>query len=204
MRSKRFVMAASVLGLLAAVLGPAARESLGQSTPLPPGHPPVGGPGAMPPIPAGQALVWTAPAGWTSETPASAARRAQYRIPGAAGPGECAVFYFGPGEGGDARVNAARWAAQFRRADGSPVGDAFRTREIKVGDIPVLLVEVTGTYVGGMGGGSNEPERPNYMLLGAIVKGPDANWFFRATGPRATVEAQRAAFEGMIRSVKRG
>ena len=60
MRRKRFVMAASVLGLLAAVLGPAARESLGQSAPLPPGHPPVGGPGAMPPIPAGQALVWTA------------------------------------------------------------------------------------------------------------------------------------------------
>jgi hypothetical protein len=75
---------------------------------------------------------------------------------------------------------------------------------MKVGDIPVLLVEVTGTYVGGMGSGPSGPERPNYMLLGAIAQGPDANWFFRATGPRATLEAQRAAFDGLIRSIKRG
>jgi hypothetical protein len=42
------------------------------------------------------------------------------------------------------------------------------------------------------------------MLLGAIAQGPDANWFFRTTGPRATIEAQRAAFDGLIRSLRRG
>jgi len=67
-----------------------------------------------------------------------------------------------------------------------------------------LMVEVTGTYVGGMGGTPSGPERPNHMLLGAVAKGPDANWFFRALGPSATMEAQRAAFEGMIRSLKGG
>jgi hypothetical protein len=41
------------------------------------------------------------------------------------------------------------------------------------------------------------------MLLGAIADGPDAKWFFRATGPQATLEAQRAAFDRMIRSLKR-
>jgi len=211
MRRKRIMLAVGVSGLFAVVIGPAARASFGQSTPLPPGHPPVGGQGAVPQVPAhpgdapaGQGLVWKAPAGWTSETPASSMRRAQYKIPGTAGPGECAVFYFGPGEGGDARANAARWAWQFRRVDGSAIGDAFKTREIKVGDIPVLMVEVAGTFVGGMGGGPSGPERPNYMLLGAIAKGPDANWFFRATGPRTTMEAQRAAFESMIRSIKPG
>jgi hypothetical protein len=40
------------------------------------------------------------------------------------------------------------------------------------------------------------------MLLGAIAQGPDANWFFKFTGPAGTVRAQRAAFEGMIRSLK--
>jgi hypothetical protein len=55
-----------------------------------------------------------------------------------------------------------------------------------------------------MGSGPTGPERPNYMLLGAIAQGPDANWFFRATGPRATLEAQRAAFDGLIRSLRRG
>ena len=131
-------------------------------------------------------------------------RRAQYRITGPGGPAECVVFYFGPGQGGDAKSNAARWASQFRRADGSPVGDAVKTREIKVGDIAVVLVEVAGTFASGMPGGPPGPEKPNHMLLGAIAQGPDANWFFRATGPRATIEAQRAAFDGLVRSLKRG
>jgi hypothetical protein len=42
------------------------------------------------------------------------------------------------------------------------------------------------------------------MLLGAVAAGPDANWFFKSTGPQATVEAHRAAFEGMIASLKPG
>lgn len=212
MRSKRVLALSILMTLLGVVLVGAQQRSFGQSQPLPPGHPPVGGQGSSPHIPApppgtgpsGQGLIWTIPPGWTAETPASAMRRAQYRIPGSAGPGECAVFYFGPGEGGDAKSNAARWAGQFRRPDGNPIGDGFKTREIKVGDIPVLMVEVTGTYVGGMGGMPSGPERPNQMLLGAIAKGPDANWFFRATGPQATMEAQRSAFEDMIRSLKRG
>jgi hypothetical protein len=113
------------------------------------------------------------------------------------------VFYFGPGQGGDAKANAARWASQFRRPDGSSVGDGYRTQETKVGELTVVLVEVTGTYVGGMGGGPIGPERPKYMLLGAIAEGPGAKWFFRATGPQATLESQRVAFNRMIRSLKR-
>lgn len=183
-----------------------------QTTPLPPGHPPVGNGEPAPPIPGppagsgggSQGLTWTTPSGWTKERPSSPMRRAQYRIPGPGGPAECVVFYFGPGQGGDAKANAARWAGQFRRPDGSPVGDGYTMQETKVSDLTVVLVEITGTYVGGMGGGPAGPERPNYMLLGAIADGPDAKWFFRATGAQATLEAQRAAFNRMIRSLKRG
>jgi hypothetical protein len=181
-----------------------------QSRPLPPGHPPVGGGGSpIPGPPPGsgkgdQGLTWTMPASWTRETPSSPMRRAQYRIPGHGGPGECVVFYFGPGQGGSAKANAARWAGQFRRPDGGPIGDDYKVQETKVGGLGVVLVEVAGTYVGGMGGGPVGPPRPEYMLLGAIADGPDAKWFFRATGPRATLEAQRAAFDRMIRSLRRG
>jgi hypothetical protein len=182
--------------------------------PLPPNHPPVGGgPGGgrltvtPPATDAGtgkQGLQWTAPPGWTKETPSSAMRRAQYRISGAAGDAECVVFYFGPGQGGDTKSNIARWTDQFRRAAGKPIGDAARTRTIKVGGVSVAVVEVAGTYVGGMGGTPTSGDRPDYMLLGAIADGPDAKWFFRATGPRATLESQRAAFDTMIRSIKPG
>jgi hypothetical protein len=40
------------------------------------------------------------------------------------------------------------------------------------------------------------------MLLGAIAEGPDAPWFFKFTGPEATVRAQRQAFVGMMRSLR--
>lgn len=211
MRSRRVTVSAVLLAVIGALLGgPGTGDP--QTRPLPPGHPPAGISGGQPAVPGppggsganGQGLQWKSPAGWTEEAPSSSMRRTQYRIPGPGGPAECAVFYFGPGQGGDAKSNAARWASQFHRADGGPAGDAVKTREIRVGDIPVVLVEVVGTYVGGMGSGPSGPERPNYMLLGAIAQGPDANWFFRATGPRATLDAQRAAFDGLIRSIKRG
>ncbi len=212
--------ATSVIGAAAVTLIAVASVH-GQTSPLPPGHPPMGGGmppghpavgGAQPSVPGPppgsgterQALTWAVPSGWVKETPSSSMRRAQYRIDGPGGPAECVVFYFGPGQGGDAKANVARWISQFRRGDGKPMGDAAKTREIKVGGIPVVLVEVQGTYVGGMGAMPTGPERPNYVLLGAIAEGPDANWFFRATGPRATLEPQRGAFDTMVRSIKPG
>jgi hypothetical protein len=194
--------------LIAAIIAPAP-EPHAQTRPLPPGHPPAGAP-ATPSIPSpppasgvgAQSLTWTPPAGWVSESPSSSMRRAQYRITGPGGPAECVVFYFGPGQGGDAKSNASRWTGQFQKPDGAPA--TAKTRDIKVGDIPVTLVEVSGTYVGGMGSGPAGAPKPDHALLGAIAEGPDAPWFFRATGPRATLDAQKTNFEGMIRSIKRG
>src|SRR5262249_45098945 len=78
---------------------------------LPPGHPPTGG----------ADLAWTAPDAWPTVPPTSSMRKAQYRIPKAAGDaedGECAVFYFGAGQGGDVKANVDRWAGQFVDAAG--------------------------------------------------------------------------------------
>ena len=165
---------------------------------------------ALPAVPEGagtgdSALAWTPPAGWVAETPSSQMRRAQYRVPGAAGDGECAVFYFGPGQGGDPMSNATRWAGQFTLPDGRSAADAMTTSKIPVGSLEVLVVEVAGTYNGGMTMTSAPATpMPGYRLLGAIAPGPDANWFFKLTGPDATVAAQREAFLGMVRSLKHG
>ena len=175
----------------------------GEGAKLPPGHPPLGQPaqgGHGGPSGVG-GLSWTRPAEWQAETPSSGMRQAQYRVGGAAGDAECVVYYFGAGEGGDAQANAERWAGQFTRADGSPA--PLKTSSLKAGGADVLMVEVEGTYHGGPTMGDTAPKpRGDSMLLGAIAKGPDANWFFKFTGPAATVRAQRAAFDGMIRSLK--
>lgn len=195
--------------------GPATAPPLEPGATMPPGHPPLGGgtamqPGGMlPPVDpnagTGQAaLAWTAPASWQSVPPTSSMRRAQYRVPGPGGDAECVVFYFGPGQGGDPQSNAQRWAAQFAGADGKPALDTLKTREIAVGSSKVLMVEANGTYQpGAMMGGPDQPQ-PGWALLGAIAQGPDANWFFKLTGPGATIEAERANFDALLQSLKSG
>ena len=45
--------------------------------------------------------------------------------------------------------------------------------------------------------------KPGYRLLGAIVEGPEGAVFFKLTAPSRTAEAQRAAFEALLKSVSR-
>jgi len=181
---------------------------------LPAGHPPLTAPaggqeggGVRLPIVApggegGNAVVWTVPAGWTQEPPANPTRRAQYRVPGKAGDGEFLVFYFGPGQGGDAASNVERWAAQFEPESGKSA--AKKTRTLTAGGMKVLVIETAGTYLAGSMIGGQVERKPGWALLGAVVEGPDANWYFKFTGPKGTVDAQRSAFDGLLKSLKRG
>jgi len=148
-------------------------------------------------------LVWDLPAGWTEEAPSSNMRLAQYTVPGSGGDGECVVFYFGPGQGGDPVANAQRWAGQFSQPDASDSLDKMTVQGIAGGALELTLVEVTGTYSGGMSMGTTAAEpQPGWMLLGGIAVGPDAPWFFKFTGPRSTLEENRDAFVGMLRSIR--
>ncbi len=148
-------------------------------------------------------LNWSVPAGWLEETPSSSMRQAQYRVPGSGGDGTCLVFYFGPGQGGDAAGNAERWASQFSQPDGRASTDVMTITELDSSTLPALLVELTGTYAGGMTG-TDQPAtpQPNSMLLGAIVQGANAPWFFKFTGPESTIREQRQAFVDLITSIR--
>jgi hypothetical protein len=166
----------------------------GQSGGMPPGHPPTGATGQV---------VWSVPADWTEQPPASNMRLAQYAVDGPDGPGECVVFYFGPNQGGDSMANARRWAGQFSQPDGRASMDLMSITEVEGARLPVSVVEVTGTYEGGMTMSAQPFEaKPGYMLLGGIADGPDAPWFFKFTGPEETVRAQKDAFLEMMRSVR--
>lgn len=179
---------------------------------LPPEHPPLPQTRSMTvaPVPADagtgeMALTWTPPSGWTVEPPSSTMRRAQYRVSGPGGDAECVVYYFGPGQGGTPMDVAQLWADQFTQPDGRPSRDLLETRTIAVNGITVLMSAISGTFASGSTMGGQSPETlPGYMLLGAAAEGPDTNWFFKFTGPQATVEAQRVAFEEMIGSLHRG
>ena len=172
----------------------------GGISPLPSHAPALSG--GMGESPSGE-LAWTVPKEWIEETPKSGMRKAQYRLPAASGDkedGECVVYYFGAGQGGDVKANLDRWAAQFRGWGTA----APKFSETKAGGFTVSRAEVHGTYTPSpmsMGGGPEPEPKPDSMLLGAIVPGPDANWFFKCTGPEKTLEANRARFDALLASI---
>jgi len=167
-------------------------------------------PGASPAQPQAQMrgsgpLVWQLPQGWEEVPPASDMRQAQFRIPGDGDDGECVVFYFGPGQGGDSMANASRWAGQFIQPDGSSSQEAMQLQTLTGGAFPLLLVEVTGTYDGGMTMTAQPAEaRSNYMLLGGIAETGNGPWFFKFTGPESLLREQRGAFVSMLESLRLG
>ncbi|HET8945407.1 MAG TPA: hypothetical protein VFQ07_00345 [Candidatus Polarisedimenticolia bacterium] len=195
-----------VFGLgLAGGFVPAGRASAaGEGPPLVPSHGPLVSVGPEPSAGAAP-LSWKAPAAWKETTPKNAMRKAQYVLPAAAGDpaeGECVVFYFGAGQGGDAKANVDRWSAMFTKADGGPA--PYKVSEMKVAGRTLTRMESSGTFQPTpMGfGGEPPPPKPDWMMLGAIVPGSDANWFFRCTGPKKTLEAERAHFDALLASIR--
>jgi hypothetical protein len=164
-----------------------------------PGHP-----GSEPSAAQGHGVIqWSTPEGWIEEQPSSSMRMAQYRVEGPDGDGLCVVYYFGPGQGGDPMANANRWAGQFEQPDGRSSLEVMQVSELEGARIPTRIVEVTGTYDGGMTmTAAPGAKSAGYMLLGGIAEGADAPWFFKFTGPESTVRAQKASFVGMMESLR--
>jgi hypothetical protein len=144
----------------------------------------------------------TVPAAWTSTTPSSSMRLAQYVVPAANGaaPVETVVYFFGPGQGGDPAANLERWHSQFSNPDGSPVKEVV-THETTA--FPITFAEYRGTYARGVGAGSSAADaRPDHLLLAAIIETPKGSLFVQTYGPIAAAEAQRAAFRAFVMGLK--
>ena len=148
-------------------------------------------------------LKWTAPAGWKSEAPRPM-RAATYTLPPAEGDSagaECAVYFFGPGQGGSVEANLDRWKGQMTGPDGKPAPAKISERTIH--ELPVTTIDTSGDY-SGMGGPTMTPKSrsvaKNYRLLGAIIEGPGGTVFVKLTGPAKTVAARRSEFEQLLGS----
>lgn len=142
---------------------------------------------------------WAVAERWTSGS-GSAMRVATYAVPAAAGSeaAECAVFYFGPGQGGGVDDNVARWGKQF---EGAPLA---RTTTTTVSGLRVTRVAVEGTYLAPAGPTMQSTgKRAGYRLLGAIVEAPEGNVFFKLTGPAATVAGAEVEFDALVASIRK-
>jgi hypothetical protein len=145
---------------------------------------------------------WTPPPGWKNEG-ARPMRIATYVLPtGPNDKAECAVYFFGPGQGGTVDANIDRWKGQLLDAAGKPAKAQVDKKSIH--GLPVTTIDSTGSYTG-MGGPMNASPtvHANYRLLGAIVEGPGGNIFLKFTGPARQVAANQKNFEQMLSSFQK-
>ncbi len=143
------------------------------------------------------------PPGWTSQP--KPMRTANFVVPGQGGAGECAVYYFGPGQGGGVEANIHRWLGQFLGADGQPLqASGAKRTERTVNGIAVTTLDVAGTYLfKPFPMAPQAVRKPGYRMLAAIALGPDAPVFFKLTAPDKTAAAAAAAFHEMIDSLRK-
>jgi len=151
-------------------------------------------------------LLWTVPTGWEIQAQRPM-RAATYSTPPAEGdnePGEVAVFYFGPQEGGTVDANVNRWFNQFDQEDGRPTSEVAERETIEVNGMRVTLVRASGTYNAAAGPMAPRADlRPGYRLIGAIAEGPEGAVFFKFTGPDRSVLEQEANFGLLVDSIQR-
>jgi hypothetical protein len=207
---------------------PAAKEWSANTPPagsappaLPPGHPPPGHPSPeAPPAPAATAartleklpdgrlalgpFSLELPKDWTEKPITSQMRAAHFIL--SEKPGEEAdlvVYYFGDTGAGTVDANLDRWLGQLQQPDGKPSKDVAKIEKTKLGGQAATIVSVTGRYVAqAMPGATEAVDKPDQMLLAAIVESPKGPYYFKLVGAKQTVDAHAARFRGLLGSLK--
>jgi hypothetical protein len=141
------------------------------------------------------------PASWQSEKPASSMRLAQYAVPAAHGGVAASLAVFG-GTMGSVDDNITRWIGQFSQPDGSDSAAKARRWTLQSrGGLQATLVDVAGTYNGGMGMSGGEAEQ-DFRVLGAIVETGSTYLYLKLIGPVVEIADLEEGFEAMVGSMQ--
>lgn len=170
-------------------------EQVTKATQMPADHPPIAGSGAaagnMQMLPgmaeaaaAAPGLTYSIPEGWT-DAGATGMRKANLRVEDEHGTTEITALTF-PGDVGGLLANINRWAGQIGM-------DAITEAQLPEVTAPANISGHGGLYVSLPG-----PER---SILGGILPFHGDTWFFKMTGPAATITEQEAAFKVFLDSV---
>lgn len=141
--------------------------------------------------------------GWVQQKPANAMRLAQCHVPAASGSkaGEMVVYYFGRTRA-TLDANIARWRSQFSAPGGGPVEPT--TTNLTVEDMPVTLIEFQGAYARGIGVGPSEDVQADQTMVVAVVDAAAKGLvYIQIHGPSATIKKQHAAFEKLVKGIRK-
>ncbi len=195
---------------------PSVADSGSQEQSLPQGHPPIGNDRQAMQVreqPAGASsgvevegttakaggLAFTIAPEWQSAPPSSSMRAAQFSVPAAEGDPEGGELVLFQGIGGSAKMNLDRWVGQFKQ----PAGAEPKMSQNELGPLTVYTLDVSGDYSASVGPMmmAQTVNKSDYRMLAAVVEGPGGPWHIKLTGPQATVEQWKPAFDRMIDSL---
>jgi hypothetical protein len=146
-------------------------------------------------------IAWQAPSTWQSVPVNNPMRKATYRITRTAGESddaELAIFHFGTGQGGSIDANVERWLKQFSGIE----PDSVKREQRTANGLRQHVIKIDrANYSAGMPGGPQQ-QKIDWGLLGAIVETSGGNYFFKLTGPAATLKAAEKSFYSLLDSVK--
>ena len=138
----------------------------------------------------GADMTWTAPAAWKPK-PLGAMRKGSFSVPGADGTeADLSITAF-PGDVGGELANVNRWRGQIQLPPLSEADLAAATTLREIHGLPFVLVDFVSPS-------AVKPAR----IVGAILPFNRATWFFKLTGPAATVEAAKPAFLEFLQTVR--
>ena len=139
------------------------------------------------------------PETWKSSIPETGMRVLEVAVPKSGDDkedAEISVFVF-PSSGGLAG-NLPRWTGQFG-------GEASLKSQHKVktaSGVEADIAELEGAYKGMSKDGPMTTAKDNFKMLGAVVITPNGEVYVKLIGPKATVDANKAAFDKAIESFK--
>jgi hypothetical protein len=196
--------AAVALACLSTIAACAARSSTSGSTSGPAAgsaeHPPASAPAAG-------ASAFPAQEGWVVETPTSAMRKAQFRLPRTGkdtADASLVVYHFGA-QAGSLQANLDRWCGQFVQPDGKPSSEMMKTSQREVNGIPVHEVDLSGTYVAETAPGSGEHvHEEGWRMLAAVFEAKDGPYYAKLVGPSATVAKWESSFRKFVEAARPG
>jgi hypothetical protein len=147
-------------------------------------------PGGMaPPMPsrdsAPSPIKWKTPDGWAEITP-SAMRYASFSAGVNENKIDISIVTFA-GEGGSDADNVNRWRQQIGLPSMSPSAIATQVTQLKNPEASFSSIDIAGA---------------NARTLAAWTRRDGHVWFFKATGPNATVEKEKPNFVKFVESVR--
>jgi hypothetical protein len=142
---------------------------------------------AMPPAGAGAPQIkWKTPESWT-ELPPSSMRYASFSVSdGNGGKIDISIVTFA-GDGGSDADNVNRWRGQIGLAPIDAAAVPSQVTSLKTADITFSTTDIAGAKA---------------RTLAAWTRRDGRVWFFKATGPNASVEKEKSNFVKFIESIR--